>query len=131
MHPEPTPQAGSCGLNVRNSSQTHDRGEQQGAGVLPLCDVLEQGVDGPGVQGVFQGGPGHDGDGALLCEPLEDVVEDHGAAPWKTTISRCGDTLADGSLQLQSPAEGGQVPRRRWRDPLVRRNRDTWRTTIP
>src|SRR3954449_3235091 len=60
--------------------QIHDGGEQQGAGVLPLRDVLEQGVDGPGVQGVLQGGPGHDGDGALLCEPLEDVAEDHGAA---------------------------------------------------
>ena len=60
--------------------QVHDLGEQQRAGVLLLGDVLEQGVDGPGVEGVFQGGPGHDGDGALLCEPLEDAVEDHGAA---------------------------------------------------
>src|SRR5205823_6191770 len=53
---------------------------EQLAGVLPLGDFLEEGVDGPGAQCVFQGGPSHDGDGALLCEPLEDVVEDHGAA---------------------------------------------------
>ena len=68
-----------------DAHQVHDRGEEERAGVLPLGDVLEQCVDGPGVQGVLQGGPGHDGDGALLCEPLEDVVEDHGA---RGTISR-------------------------------------------
>ena len=64
-----------------DAHQVHDLGEEQSLRVY-WCrrDVLEQGVDGPGVQGVFQGGPGHDGDGALLCEPLEDVVEDHGAA---------------------------------------------------
>ena len=33
-----------------------------------------------GFQGVCQGGPGHDGDGALRCEPLENDVEGHGAA---------------------------------------------------
>ena len=60
--------------------QVHDRGEQQGAGVLPLGGLLEEGVDRLGGEGVLQGGTGHDGDGALLGEPLEDVVEDHGAA---------------------------------------------------
>jgi hypothetical protein len=64
----------------RTLQTIHDRGEQQGAGVLPLGELLEQGVDGAGVQGVFQGGTGHDGDRALRCEPLEDVVEDHVAA---------------------------------------------------
>jgi hypothetical protein len=60
--------------------EVHDGGEEQGAGVLPVGGPLEEGVDGPGVQGVFQGGPGHDGDGALLCEPVENGVQDHGAA---------------------------------------------------
>jgi cytochrome c peroxidase len=57
---------------------------------------------------VFQGGPGHDGDGTLLREPLEDAVEDQGAASVGSSISRCGDTLADASLQLQSPARQAQ-----------------------
>jgi hypothetical protein len=30
---------------------------------------------------MLQGGTGHDGDGALPCESLEDVIEDHGATP--------------------------------------------------
>src|SRR3954464_5536441 len=30
--------------------------------------------------------------------------------PWDFTISRCGDTLADASLQLQSPAHDFLVP---------------------
>lgn len=34
----------------------------------------------PGCQGMLQGGTGHDGNGALLCESLENGVEDHGAA---------------------------------------------------
>ena len=56
------------GLDVADDGahQVHDRGEQQGAGVLPLGGLLEQGVDGLGGQGVLQGGTGHDGDGALL-----------------------------------------------------------------
>src|SRR5512135_1336146 len=58
----------------------HDRGEQQGAGVLSLGGLLEQGVDRLGREGVLQGGTGHDRDGALPGESLEDIVQDHGAA---------------------------------------------------
>ena len=72
--------------------RSDDVGEQQVAGVLPLGDVLEEGVDGRGGQGVLQGGAGHDGDRGLLGEPLEDVAQDHGCrlpgdavTPWKTT----------------------------------------------
>ena len=44
--------------------QVDDRGEQQGPGVLAFGGVLEELVQGPGVEGVLQGGPDHDADGA-------------------------------------------------------------------
>jgi hypothetical protein len=72
-----------CGLDPGDDGahQVHDRGEQQGAGVLPPCGPLEEGVDRLGGEGVLQGGTGQDGDGALTGESLEDVVRDHSATP--------------------------------------------------
>jgi hypothetical protein len=71
---------GGLDLGDDRAHQVHDRGEQQRPGVLPLCGSLEQGVDRLGGEGMPQGGTGHDGNGTLPGKPLEDVVEDHGAA---------------------------------------------------
>jgi hypothetical protein len=70
---------GGLDLGDDRAHQVHDRGGQQGAGVLPLCGSLEEGVDRPGREGVLQGGTGHDGDGAPTGGSLEDVVKDHSA----------------------------------------------------
>src|SRR5262249_24460568 len=71
---------GGLDLGDDRAHQVHHRGEQQGAGVLPLCGPPEEGIDRPGGEGVLQGGTDHDGDGTLLNEALEDVVENHRAA---------------------------------------------------
>jgi hypothetical protein len=61
--------------------QVDDRGEEQLAGVLAGGGLLEESVQFVGVEGAFQQGPEHDGDGGLLKESLEDVAESHGCRP--------------------------------------------------
>ncbi len=70
---------GGLDLGDDGAHQVNERGEQQGPGVLPLCGLLEEGVDRLGGEGVLQGGTDHDSDRALLGESLEDVVKDHSA----------------------------------------------------
>src|SRR4051812_45997597 len=68
--------------------QVDDRGEEQFAGVLGGGGLLEESVQFVGVEGSFQEGAEHDGDGSLLEEPLEDVAESHGCRPWRMSLSR-------------------------------------------
>ena len=58
--------------------QVDDRGEQQGPGVLAFGGVLEELVQGPGVEGILQGGSDHDADRGFPGKLLEDLVEEHG-----------------------------------------------------
>jgi hypothetical protein len=67
-------------LGDDGAHQVHDRGAEQLSGVLLLGHLLEEPIHRLGVQGVFQSGPGHDGDGALLDDLLEDGVKEHGVA---------------------------------------------------
>ena len=68
--------------------QVDDRGEEQLAGVLGGGGPLEESVQFVGVEGAFQQGAEHDGDGGLVEEPLEDVAESHGCRPWRMSLSR-------------------------------------------
>ena len=129
---------GGLDLGDDRAHQVHDRGEQQGAGVLPLCGPLEEGVDRLGGEGVLQGGTGHDGDGALPGESLEDVVKDHGAASlecryllvWRHFTRPIAPPSKPWSLHLRSPrarsyvyyrlAREYETQGRRWRELAAR-----------
>jgi hypothetical protein len=58
--------------------QVHDRGEQQGPGVLAWGRRLEEWVPGLGVEGRLEGGWDHDADRGFSGKLLEDRVEEHG-----------------------------------------------------
>ena len=97
--------------------QVDDRGEEQLAGVLGGGGPLEESVQFVGVEGAFQQGAEHDGDGGLLEEPLEDVAESHGCRPWRMSLSR--ETTA-GYHQLCHLGTGGSKSLSAVRAPGVR-----------
>ena len=69
--------------------QIHDRGEEELLGVLLIGDVFKQLVQRPRVEGILQQASGHDGQGGILGEPLEDVAEDHRCHLRAGTVNPC------------------------------------------
>ena len=72
--------------------QVDDRGEKESACILSFSDILKQLVHGLRRERVFQKGPNHDRDGAVLGKSLENVIEQHQGrlpaklvTPWKAT----------------------------------------------
>ena len=70
--------------------QVDDRGEKESACILSFSNILKQLVHGLRRERVFQKGPNHNRDGAVLGKSLENVVEQHQGrlhaklvTPWK------------------------------------------------
>ncbi len=57
-------------------------GEEQFAGALGLGGVVEELIELVGIEGAFEQGAVHDGDGTGLNEALEERTQLHGETSW-------------------------------------------------